>query len=67
MKKPEVNLEGRKAEIEKEFNAQQEELAKLNEQGKKLNQQMSAIREELVRLQGAYKEVRQLLGEKIEN
>lgn len=57
-----VQLQERKTTLQSEFDAVGVELTKLNEEGKKLNQKMSALRQRQVQIQGAYAEVEKLLG-----
>jgi hypothetical protein len=58
-----VKLEDRKVELEKEFNALEDERKKLVEDGKKLNQRLSEIRAKQLQLQGSFAEVDRLLKE----
>lgn len=58
-----AKLLDRKQAVEQEFNLLSEERTKLIEQGKVLNQRMSAIGARQAQLQGAFQEIKTLLGE----
>ena len=59
-----AKLAKRKEELEADFNKTNERREALIENGKKLNQELSELNKVLVRLQGQYSEVENLLGEK---
>lgn len=58
-----AKLLDRKQAVEQEFKLLGEEREKLIEQGKVLNQRMSAIGARQAQLQGAFQEIKNLLGE----
>ena len=61
-----ATLEERKAALEKEFNALNDEKDKLIEQGKGLNQRLSGIQARQLELRGALQEAEYLLKDKKE-
>ena len=58
-----MKLSERKEELKKEFELLQEKRTAILEQGKTLQQELSALDSEIVKLQGAYAEVEKLLAE----
>lgn len=57
-----TELEKRKAELEKEFKALNDEREKLSEQGKYLNKRLGEIQARQLQLQGSFQEIERLLG-----
>lgn len=58
-----MKLSERKEELQKEFDLKQERRNAILEEGKKLQQELSAVDSEIVKLQGAYQEIEKLIGD----
>ena len=62
MSEIETKLTANKATIESNFNSLEQQRLQLVEQRKEMDRRMSAIAEEMVRLQGEFRAVEEILG-----